>query len=278
LPNLQTLKLGGLFRGLFYGISGTGKTVAAGSFPGPIKFYDFDDRISPLKLWYPNRTDMEWNTVTVTDSSRKDSISLIDFLREFHNLRERCDYETVVIDSITGLSNAIFLYVRHIEGDSGFKKKVLPKVDLHDYQKETSTMLEVLETIKLLPCHVICTAHPITKTEMEEPGKLESMRSIRSLTGYGSKTPSMIPNGFNEMYWFYNQTVEQMGQKPKRFICTVANGEIPAKTALPLKPTMEITDLPLFNLIQKELNDYNIRLETAREAKKAVQKGDVVTT
>lgn len=267
MPNLQTRKVGGIFRGLFAGHSGVGKTIAAGSFPGPMIIYDFDGRVDSLLNFYPLRDDIEYKTVVSGKSARRDTISFLEFCQEFMDLQERCDWETVVIDSITQLSACCFMHILESNGEFTLfgRGKKLPKVELRDYQQETSTVLKILEVIKSLPCHTIATAHPVAKLKTETPGDLESLEPVQSLTGYGQKTPSFVPNYFNEMYWFYNQQVSQMGQKAKRFICTEASGDIPAKTALPgWGPIVEVTNKPLYNLIQTHLADYNVRLEAAR--------------
>jgi len=276
MPNLHTKKIGGLFRGLFVGDPGTGKTIAAGSFPGPMKIYDFDDRVDPLLSFYPNRTDIDYITVVSSDSERKDTINFMEFCQEFMDLQDRCPYETVVLDSLTSMSACCVLYALHINGEFNLRKGKLPRPQFDEYKGETATMLKILEVCKSLPAHVIATAHPIRKLEVTIPGDMESMRSITSLTGYGTKTPSFIPIYFNEMYYFYNQVSTQRGQKPKRFISTVEESGVAAKTALPLPPVFEVTDKPLYGVIQKYLAEFNVKLETAR-AKKVEQKVEVVS-
>jgi hypothetical protein len=271
MPNIKTKKVGGLFRGLFVGDPGTGKTVAAGSFPGPMKIYDFDDRIDPLLSFYPFREDIEYITVVSTESERKDTITFIEFCREFMDLQDRCPWETVVLDSLTSMSACCVLYALDINGEFNLKKGKLPRPQFDEYKGETATMLKIMEVCKSLPCHVIATAHPIRKLEVTVPGDLESLRTIYSLTGYGTKTPSFIPIYFNEMYYFYNQSSSQLGMKPKRFITTVANGDISAKTALPIPPIIDVTDKPLYNVLQKYLEEHKLKIETAIEKKKQVE-------
>jgi AAA domain len=269
LPNLKTKKIGGVFRGLFVGDVGTGKTVAAGSFPGPIKIYDFDDRVDPLLNFYPMRDDIEYVTVVSTRSERKDTITFIEFCQEFMGFQDRCPWETVILDSITSLSACCVLYALDLNGEFNLKKGKLPRPQFDEYKGETATVLKILEVCKTLPCHIIATAHPIRKLEPLTPGDLESLRTIYSLTGYGSKTPSFIPVYFNEMYYFYNQIGSQ-GMKPKRFVSTVGSSDWDqAKTALPLPPVFEVTDKPLYNVLQKFLEEFNVKIEAARERQKA---------
>jgi hypothetical protein len=267
VPNLRTKKMGGLYRGLFVGDPGTGKTVAAGSFPGPMKIYDFDDRVDPLLTWYPKRDDIEYVTVVSSKSDRKDTITFIEFCREFMELQDRCDWETVVLDSLTSMSACCVLYALDLNGEFNLKKGKLPRPQFDEYKGETATMLKIFEVCKSLPCHVIATAHPMRKLELTVPGDLESMRTVYSLTGYGTKTPSFIPVYFNEMYYFYSQAASTRGMKPKRYVSTVPDGDNPSKTALPLPPIMEITDKPFFNIVKKILEEAELKIETARAPK-----------
>lgn len=265
MPNLRSKKLGGLFRGLFVGDPGTGKTVAAGSFPGPMKIYDFDDRVDPLLSFYPMRDDIEYVTVVSAKSERKDTITFIEFCQEFMGFQDRCPWETIVLDSMTSMSACCVLYALDLNGEFNLKKGKLPRPQFDEYKGETATVLKILEVCKSLPCHLIATAHPIRKLEVTVPGDLESLKTVYSLTGYGTKTPSFVPVYFNEMYHFFNQTYGQQGQKPKRFISTVATNDLPAKTALPLPPVFEVTDKPLYNVLQKFLEEFNLKLEVARQ-------------
>jgi AAA domain len=249
MPNLRS-KSGQTFRGLFVGPCGSGKTVALGSFPGPMMIYDFDDRVDPLIEFYKKRDDISYKTVSSWKSGRADSIDFMEFCQEWMEFQERCDYATVAIDSISNCSACCVLYALQLNKEFNWKKGArLAIPGMNEYKSETAVMLKILEVMKGIPAHTICTAQPVSKLEMIEPGNMETLRPTSSLTAYGTKTPSFIPNYFNEMYLFHNE-VQQQGQKPKRYVTTVANGDIPAKTALPIPPIFEITDKPLWNMLQ----------------------------
>lgn len=274
MPNLRTKKLGGVFRGLFVGGAGVGKTIAAGSFPGPMKIYDFDNRIAPLVNFYPFREDIEYVTVVSDKAGRNDSIDFMDFCQEFMAFQDRCDYETIVIDSITSLGICCILYAMGTNKQTlKTSSRHLPIPGMNEYKAETATTSKILEVIKSLPCHVICTAHPVKKLELTEPGEMDSMISTFSLSSWGSKTPSLIPLSFDEMYFFFNQASSQLGQAPKRFVTTVATEDWDCKTALPLPPVFEVTNKPLYGVLQAFLKEHNLKLETAR-AQRAQQKGN----
>lgn len=270
MANIRDRKLGGLFRGLFVGVTGVGKTIAAGSFPGPIMFYDFDDRIEPLRKFYPQRDDIEYKTVVAGDvRQRRDAINFKDWCKEFENLQDRCDYETVVIDSFTSLSNCSIQYQMGINDEPKLSKGGIEIPFMDEYKGETQVASQIVEVMKNLPCHVIFTAHPINKLRLESPGQLESMRQYQSIVAHGTKTPSIIPNYFNEMHYFYTKGGTQMGQEPSRWVCTIQQGDILAKTALPLPPVFEVTNAPYFGVVQNFLKKHDLTLETKRQEKAA---------
>ena len=104
VPNTRDLKLGGRFMGLFIGENGSGKTIAEASFyeAGPIKIYDFDGRMRPVKFMYP-QADIEYTTVGAVKVPSAGIIDYKQFCREFENLQDDCPWATVCIDSFTSM-------------------------------------------------------------------------------------------------------------------------------------------------------------------------------
>lgn len=264
MAKVKDRKLGGVFRGLFVGVTGVGKTIAAASFPTPMMIYDFDDRIEPVSKFYPDR-DIDYKAVVAfAPKQRSDAIGFLDFCKEFQDLQDYCPYETVVIDSFTSLSNCSIQFQLGQNVDVKKNKGGIEIPFMDEYKGETQVASQLMEAMKNLPCHVIFTAHPINKLMMTKPGEMESMRQYRSIVAHGTKTPSIVPNYFNEQYYFYTSDVTQMGQTPRRMVCTMQTGDILAKTALPIPPVFEITDKPLYGVLQSFLKDYNVKLEAKR--------------
>lgn len=271
MPKTSSIVLGGRFMGLFYGPNGGGKTIAAASWPGPVKIYDFDGRVAPVKHFYPNREDIDYITVGVGRSStRRDVISFKEFTDEFEKLQDSCPYETVVIDSYTSFSACAIYYQMGINEEVKLTKGGLPIPSWDEFKGETGTMLQILEICKILPCNVIVTAHPVsraqtTKSTGSSSDILASMVKATTLATYGWKTESFLPNYFNEMYYMHADAYSQVGQEPKRLCQTVASGEIVAKTALPLPPVMEYTGKQLYSVIQKHLDAHNLKLQEGKK-------------
>jgi hypothetical protein len=276
MPSTFDIELGGRIMALFISDNGNGKTVAAASFPGPIKFFDFDGRMQPVKLFYPNRRDITYDIVGI-DTQRPNAgypgcISFMDFAREFEDLQDRCPWATVVIDSITALTATAVGFQLGIKSKEGKGKKLSSGIQVpswDEFNGETSVVQQILDVAKVLPCNVIFTAHPVDKS-VDVGGTLKKARSIAA---YGTKTPSLVPIYFNEIYQFGIEPPNAPDAPAQRFILTQPTGKDMAKTALPLPPRIDITSKPLYPLLQEYCRKHNVKLaekESAKEAGKVV--------
>jgi hypothetical protein len=258
--------------GLFVGQNGTGKTIAAASFPGDGYIFDFDGRVDPVRLFYPSKQ-VEYNTIGLGGDTRPGSLGFMEGMEKLEKLQDNCPYDWVCWDSYTSYSATSILYQMGVRepGDLKMTKGGLPIPDWDEFKGETAVMLKVVEILKSLPCHVIVTAHPVQAAKTTKQGGttnevLASMVKGSSIATYGWKTPSILPNYFNEMYYFYNDVTSQLGQKVSRRIQTVSSGEIVAKTALPLPPTIDVTDKPFFGVMQAILKEHEVKINEKKEA------------
>ena len=282
MPFTHAMTLGGRFMGLFVGSNGSGKTIAAASWPGPTLILDFDGRVAPVRFFYPNRQDIEYWTVGLEGSTRKDVIGFKEFVKKFEDFQDRCPYETIIFDSYTAFSSTAIWHQMGIrETDVKRTKGGLPIPDWDEFKGETGVMLQVLEIAKVLPCNFICTAHPVTRARTTKQGGsandvLASMIKVATLATYGWKTESFLPNYFNEIYFFHTDVSSQVGNVNKHYVQTVSAGEVMGKTALPLPVSIEITGKPLFPILQEILKQHNIalqeRMEAAAKAKEEADK------
>lgn len=273
---VHNIVLGGRFFGLFTGTHGSGKTVAVGSFPGPILVFDFDGRIDPIRNFYPTRVDIEYFTVGLSrPPGRSDVITFTEFCKRFEDLQDHCPYGTVVIDSYTMYSTLAVLHQMGVKDIKDVKttKGGLPIPDWDEYKGETGVAVQIMETAKILPSHFIMTAHPVSKAMTTKQGGptnevLASMVRGSSLATYGWKTVSILPSYFNEMYYFHSEGVRNQGETPIRRVQTVSSGEIVAKTALPLPHSFEITNRPMFAVLSAILAEKKLALDTKLAAAK----------
>lgn len=255
------ITLGGRFVGLFVGSQGSGKTVAAASFPGPVMFYSFDDRMAPVKRFYPNRRDIQYKVVgSYPSPGRRDYIDFREFCDEFEEYQNRCSFATIVIDSITTYTATVIRYQLNKKGKNKGKHLAgfieVPTWD--EFNGETQAVVETIELSKVLPCHIIWTAHPVDKTEINADG--QTVKKTQSITAFGNKTPSFVPNYFDEIYNFAKENAGS-GLDPRRWVISQAGEDVLCKTALPLPPRFEITNLPMFGELQKFLAEHKLKLE-----------------
>lgn len=270
MPMTNKIELGGRLMSLYVGTNGSGKTIAS-VYPGPGLILDFDGRVAPVRHFYPNRDDIEYWTIGLDGDTRKDVVGFTDGIQKIEDLQDKCPYDWVSMDSYTSYSTVAVLHQMGMHaGDVKKTKGGLPIPDWDEFKGETGMMLKILEILKILPCHVIVTAHPIQAAKaMKQGGStnevLASMIKGSSIASYGWKTPSLLPNYFNEMYYFFTETSSQVAQGVTRKVQTVSAGEIVAKTALPLPAIMDITGKPLYGVIQAYLKDYQIKIDLKRE-------------
>lgn len=257
MPFIHQKTIGGRFMGLFVGTNGSGKTVAIGSMPGPILIFDFDGRVDPLINFYPKRNDIEYYTVGLTENTRRDVIGFSEFCTKFEALQDRCDYATVAIDSYTMYSTVAVLHQMGLRDPKDLKmtKGGLPIPDWDEYKGETGVAVQIMEVAKIIPAHFIMTAHPVSSAKTTKQGGstnevLASMVKGSSLATYGWKTVSILPNYFNEMYYFDSNASSQVGQPVRRTVQTVSAGEIVAKSALSLPATFDISGVPFWPVLQ----------------------------
>lgn len=254
--NTKDITLDGRIMALFVGPNGDGKSVAAASFPGPIKFWDFDGRMKPIKLFYPS-LDVDYTTVGSKSNQRLGIIDFYDFCKEFEALQDRCPWATVVVDSFTNLSNTSVTYQLMARG--GFSKfsgkktqSGLPVPGFEEFNGETTSLSQILDIAKTLPCNIIFTAHPLQKIEDLGGGKSKKYMTISS---YGTKIASFAPTMFDEIWMF-----ERDGEGPNMQRLVHTSGRAMAKTALPLESTYNITGRRLYPLIKQSVEAHNIKL------------------
>jgi AAA domain-containing protein len=262
VPSTRDIDLGERIMALFIGGNGEGKSVAAASFPKPIRFWDFDGRMKPIKLFYPN-DDISYVTVGPKAIPSKGIIDFLQFCKEFEDLQDRCPWATGVIDSFTNLSNTAITYQLRVRGGfDDFKGKKtlsgLPIPGFDEYNGETTSISQILDVAKVIPCNMIMTAHPIMKI-MDEGGKSKRYSTIAS---YGSKIASIAPTYFDEI-WAFEREGESLDSK--RLVWT--GGRNMTKTALPVPGVFDITGKRLYPLIKAAIEAHGIKLaEKARDA------------
>ena len=183
MPSAESLTPDSRFTGLFIGPKHSGKTVAACSFPHPIKVFDFDGRIRGILgaswiekkgidyTYYPPKIGK-----TDTSTFAKLNSDLEGLLMQCNS--GQCPYKTVIIDSLTASCFALVCEatsLTHTIGGKGEKKsgKFLGTMAMpgpEDYGFEAQGTYQLIAFLRSLPiANVIVTAHVVEKYGKVDP-------------------------------------------------------------------------------------------------------------
>lgn len=254
---------------LFKGKPFTGKTRAVGSFPGPILICDFDGKAKVIRKDYPERTD-----ITVEKYSAENYPS---FERRWEGLQEGCRYETVVIDSLTNLSNTLIRYSMNVRGvdrnkdartgeAKERKRGVIDLPEIEEYGVETSALQNIIDIGMVINANFILIAH-ILEIDLGKNIQGKSLGTTRNLLTAGKKIAAQIPSRFEEMYMFESDTGFDDMDQITYIVRTKGTALDPAGTLLPLPDKINVSDKGLYNEIVSLLKEKGIEPKVKEEVK-----------
>lgn len=236
---------------LFVGDSGTGKSIAAAYYPGPLYFASCDGRMGSVAEWHRGRKDIQFDIFTEFES-------LNDKVDSFES---NCPYKTVILDPITNLSDFLMRYSFSLRGvveydeESGKAKKkskgkkagVIDVTTIEDFGVEHRGIADLIGNLKIAQkihqFNIIFTAHLIT-TQYIKPGGQES-HIRRDILTAGRKIAAFIPSQFDEFYHFYT---EDSRWKVK----TYNDGIVSARTSfLTMPKEIDWTEKNFYELVSK---------------------------
>ena len=262
MPKTSDINLGERIFALFIGLPGSGKTLAGASFSGAgnVEFIDFDSRMKPVRLFYPEKQNISYTPFNMTN--------LEDFAYKYlPALMKNCPYKTVHLAGITSLTMTAITYQMNQKtgGDKLKKTKgglMVPSWD--EFNGEAMVVSQVLDALKSLPCNVIVEAHPVNRISVSDGSK------YTSLVAFGPKVESLIPGYFDEIYYFSSYT-DMNGDLVYK--CRTKPGiDSPiAKTSLPLPAEFILSKedgqpIPLYDEITKALEVHRIKLLSDSES------------
>lgn len=232
---------------LFKGEPGTGKTIAAGSFPDPY-FISTDQKVGSLKMYYPDR---------IEEIKFDFFNSYWDVYQRLEELQSNCPFKTVINDSLTRTARLAMQHSMQFRPDDRPKGKELGRSkgqlmlpEIEDYGAESQALWQVLYKLHDInqkwKCNVILIAH-VVPTE----GPKGTSRSI--LTG-GKKIAAEIPGEFDEIYHF---TVRRglTSEMPNQYLAlTHHEGEDFARTALPLDGAIDFTNGDFYKIWRSQID------------------------
>lgn len=219
------LRLGSPQSMLFKGPFGFGKTLAAASFAleGPV-YMSYWDKKRPIELaTFFTEKRFGAKAKTIMDNIEFDVYSASnagDYLNWLLDRVNDCRYSAIINDSLTFMTAAAVNWSLNFGKENRLNKKmkdILPSWD--EYKVETSLISQCLDISRLLPCHVIWTAHPLPTTKVEGSGNSIRVSKVNSLVSYGSKVAGMVPGAFTEIYHFSQQSDWKDGKSSKRYVC-----------------------------------------------------------
>lgn len=178
MPKISDLSPEKRFMGLFIGRSGSGKTVAEGSFPKPIEFWDFDGRIRGLlgAPWLDMTKDAQYEYFLPKDpellKKLNDKLNVFDSAGRVSNLNYLLP-RTLVLDSLTSAAFAMVMQslpITHAKGKGGTSFGQFLISDPADYKMESQSMKQIVAFFRSLPIeNIIVSAHIIPKWGKKDP-------------------------------------------------------------------------------------------------------------
>lgn len=189
------------FKGLVYGDAGTGKTVLASQFPGPIEYWDFDGKISSAVRYLP----------TIGKKDQLEQIDVYQFsslppkeripawekrsqmIDQLQLTKQPLPFKTLVLDSLTMFSH--YIMEDYILRSQPGIKRALPGINaLQDYQLYDKHMTRIITGLLGMPCNIVVIGHIETQKD-ENTGAI-----VRQPLAAGAKLVGKLPAWFEEVY------------------------------------------------------------------------------
>ena len=195
---LSDIALDDYIKLLVYGDSGTGKTVLAAGFPTPIRYWDFDHKISSAVKFY-GKEDPRLSQIDVTqfaafsrETRIKEFQKQLNEITSLANAKKPLPFKTLVLDSLTTFVQYVlddYIYV----SQTGIKRAVVGINALQDYQLLEKHLIQTITAILSLDCNVVCLGH--MQIEKDEATGQMIRRPLMS-----GKFADKLPIYFEEVY------------------------------------------------------------------------------
>lgn len=229
-PTLEYMEAGALYC-LFKGEPGTRKSSAALSFPKPIYYFDWDNKMDalmlPMRAWNINPKEVNYDTYTDWNKGKT----------KLEALQSNCPYKTIVIDSITSLGDAINRQTLKFKGGKDGGKSIAGILvnSIEDFNAEDSALKEMVALTKDIrnyhKVNIILIAHIIQKEIKSSDGKTHMSRIIVTA---GKGIAQKIPAYCSEVYHFNIETGFDPSAGGQYALLTTHTGDDFARSSLPL--------------------------------------------
>lgn len=228
---------------LLYSELGVGKTCLAASFPGPVRYFDFDCKISSAKNFYEGNNELlsgievsQYPVVSAPGKLRP-FMQFVKDLNEFDtSQRKEQKFKTLIIDTFTTLQYLVTIEEMVQRPGKADRDSMLgvEAPNLKDFGMANSYLTHLTGKILSIPCDNIVFLGHIKMYEDKKSGVIT--RSFAT-------TPALvheIPKRFQEVYRLYTK-IE--GGKLKRFMQTQPDRYVARSQIKNLPATVEYTDL-----------------------------------
>lgn len=229
---------------LFKGEPGTRKSTAALSFPKPIYFFDYDGKMDalqlPMRAWGINPKDVTFDTYQDWTAGKA----------RLEKFQTKCEFKTIVLDSITSLADAINRQTLKIKGREGGGKTIatIPVNSIEDFNAEDSALKEMIALLKDIKAYhkvnIILIAHVIQKEVKSAGGETHMSRTIVTA---GKGIAQKIPAYCSEIYHFNIKMGMDARTGGQYGVLTTHTGDDMARSSLPIEPHILFGSDPLYD-------------------------------
>jgi len=241
---------------LMKGEPGTGKTIAAASYPNPYIF-SVDKKVAAIKKYYQHQCIDPEVVSSVEYVNVRDIYT--DLLAPLEELQNSCN-KTVIVDTLTASSyRAIDYSVKYRPGrESSLRRGQIVLNEVEDYNVEARVLTSLVEMLKYISTthgvYTILIAHVLETETMIGRQKVIS----RTLLTGAKKLAAAIPGEFDEIYHFETERPINL-EDSRQFVCkTVHDGDDFARTALPIPAKINWTNQNFFKRLCESLPKENM--------------------
>lgn len=156
MPKLSETKMGKNLSVLLIGYPGSGKSIAAASFPGPIYIFDLDKRINSLLQFFGNRADIEYDYYGPDEYAKLDTK-----IKEVKS--GNAPHKTYIMDSLTALARMAINFSVSLRGGGkgSISKGAVQMTTFDDYNVESRIISTAIDSFRVanFRANFILTAH-----------------------------------------------------------------------------------------------------------------------
>lgn len=218
---------------------------AVASTPSPSFVFDFDNKVASAARFLKfkgNEAKIKEIQVEVLSTNRITEKPYLKFKARLAELEKQAagpnfPYKTVVLDSLTLMSDALMQWV--LDSNPG-TKRFIPNVPvMQDYGVATPEMKTTLGRLLSLPCHIIVVAHIKAETN-EQTGEVKYKPLL------SGQLADYAPKIFKEVYFAHtkkvNNVIEYLAQTRNdgRYECRTEYPALPAVVPLDFEKIKEL--------------------------------------